>query len=83
MGDAGWTWEGGVDAMIMTTWHAAAVTALPSTPLARPRTDSFEGRVAPTVVPGAKGAVRLQVDEKRPYATSMDVEGMRAWSPPV
>ena len=65
------------------TWHAAAVTALPSTPLASPHFVALEGRVAPIVVPGAKGAVRPQVDEKQRYATSMDVEGMRAWSPPV
>jgi hypothetical protein len=84
-----WLGRGGVDAMIILanaatrTWHAAPITALPSTPLARPWTASLEGRVAPTVVPGAKGAVRPQTDEKQRFATSMDVEGTPAWSPPV
>ena len=64
-------------------WHAAAVTALPSTPFARLHVAAPERRIASTVVPGAKGGVRPQVDEKQRYATSMDVEGMRAWSPPV
>ena len=68
---------------VTRTWHAASVTAFPSTPLARPHTVALEGRVAPTIVPGAKGAMRPQVDEKQRYATSMDVEGMRAWRPPV